>query len=128
MNRLSVFLLTVAMGVALGLALGLSSVVSATGRDELPDLKAKSLTIVGADGKGIVAIVPTEKGPGIWLTSPSGQLICITAIDDHMAVCLMHKETQAARVALAMDKRGNAFLQMTDSDGNVRIIDERHFK
>ncbi len=93
----------------------------------LPDIEAKSLTIKGEKGAGSVSIVATNEGPGIWLTAPNGDLICITALgrDGGRTVCFMKKHEdgfKAANLAMSMTSDGEGLIQFTTSKGNMFLL------
>lgn len=93
----------------------------------LPDIVAKSVTVKGEKGMGSVSIVATNEGPGIWLTAPNGDLICITALgrDGGRAICIMKKYEdgfKAANIAMAMTSDGEGVVQFKTSKGDMFML------
>ncbi len=90
--------------------------------EEPVNLTVKSLTVKGEAGTGSVSIVSTEDGPGIWLTAPNGDLICITALgrENGRSVCIMKKYAdgfKSANVAMSMMSDGEGVIQFQDGNG-----------
>lgn len=86
-------------------------------------IKAKSLSIVDGSGKSVITMMDTGRGPGIWMTSPSGNHVILTAIDDQTAIYVMGKSSNAADLALCLDADGKARIQTRKANGEFRMID-----
>ncbi len=116
------------MGVLLvSLLLGVHFLTASQKPAELSDIVAKSLTIKGEKGAGSISLVATNEGPGIWLTAPNGDLICITALGQNggRTVCFMKKYAdgfKAANLAMSMTPDGEGLIQFKTSKGDMFLL------
>lgn len=93
-----------------------------TKTNELPDITAKSIT-VKSDVGGSISLQSTKQGPGIWLTSPNGDTVAITAFADHCGVMLLPKDGVGGASPLALAISGkSAYIQVRDKNDRVVII------
>lgn len=117
---------TVALAAFVLLAVGVTiGPLRATGEPSgLPDIVAKSITIKGKEGKGSVTIRVTDQGPGVWLTNPNGDYICICALDDGVnhTMYLMKKDHTFGDIGLSMAPDGSGQIQFRDSKGKPRFL------
>lgn len=122
-RQLTVAILVIAVA-SFSIGYGVRVLLGDTKTDTLPDITAKSLTIKGDDGKGSISMTVTDKGPGLWLTNPNGDHICITALNDgaNHTVYLMKKGHNFGDIGLHMDSKGVGCIQFRDSKGQPRHL------
>lgn len=93
-----------------------------TKTDTLPDITAKSIT-VKSDVGGSISLQSTKDGPGIWLTSPNGDTVAITAFANHCGVMLLPKDSLGGASPLALAISGkSAYIQVRDKNERVIVI------
>lgn len=87
-------------------------------------LKVKNLTIVNSQGKGVITMMDTGRGPGIWMTSPSGNHVILTAIEGQTAIYVMGKDSKASDLAICLSEFGGpGYLQARRANGDFIMID-----
>lgn len=88
-----------------------------------PCCKDGTITIKGEDGTGSVLLKATKDGPGIWLTSPNGDTVAITAFANHCGVMLLPKDSPGGASPLALAISGkSAYIQVRDKNDRVIMI------
>ncbi len=106
-----------------GLALAAVACVVLMGQGkpkELPDLRARSLTITDAKGKRRISLHATEAGPRLDLYDANGHArVNISYIEESGQAAIMLLGTKA--LVFLNASRGSAHLQINDKDGNSAL-------